>query len=91
VSYAADWEKEPGANRRSDSLSISMNDSDAVGNGLVVGVDNSVALNTIKPLVRYGWIVRYCPKTGCSSAWLERLVRDQEVAGSNPVSPTYIS
>ena len=26
--------------------------------------------------------------TGCSSAWLERLVRDQEVAGSNPVSPT---
>ena len=26
--------------------------------------------------------------TGCSSAWLERLVWDQEVAGSNPVTPT---
>src|SRR5205085_11647690 len=26
-------------------------------------------------------------KTGRSSAWLERLVRDQEVAGSNPVAP----
>lgn len=25
---------------------------------------------------------------GYSSAWLERLVRDQEVAGSNPVTPT---
>lgn len=24
----------------------------------------------------------------CSSAWLERLVWDQEVAGSNPVIPT---
>ena len=26
--------------------------------------------------------------TGCGSAWLERLVWDQEVAGSNPVTPT---
>ena len=25
---------------------------------------------------------------GCGSAWLERLVWDQEVAGSNPVTPT---
>ena len=25
--------------------------------------------------------------TGCSSAWLERCVRDAEVAGSNPVTP----
>ena len=25
--------------------------------------------------------------TGCGSAWLERLVWDQEVAGSNPVTP----
>ena len=26
-------------------------------------------------------------KTGCSSAWLERYVRDVEAAGSNPVIP----
>ena len=26
-------------------------------------------------------------KAGCGSAWLERLVWDQEVAGSNPVTP----
>src|SRR5438105_1573091 len=32
-----------------------------------------------------------CTKTGCSSAWLERLVRDQEVAGSNPVTPTRLT
>ena len=28
--------------------------------------------------------------TGCGSAWLERLVWDQEVAGSNPVTPIYL-
>ena len=28
--------------------------------------------------------------TGCGSAWLERLVWDQEVAGSNPVTPIFI-
>ena len=27
---------------------------------------------------------------GCGSAWLERLVWDQEVAGSNPVTPMSI-
>ena len=27
--------------------------------------------------------------TGCSSVWLERSVWDREVAGSNPVIPTY--
>ena len=27
---------------------------------------------------------------GCGSAWLERLVWDQEVAGSNPVTPIFI-
>ena len=25
--------------------------------------------------------------SGCGSAWLERLVWDQEVAGANPVTP----
>lgn len=29
-------------------------------------------------------------RTGRSSAWLERLVRDQEVAGSNPVTPSFL-
>jgi hypothetical protein len=28
--------------------------------------------------------------SGRGSAWLERLVRDQEVAGSNPVAPTIL-
>ena len=28
--------------------------------------------------------------SGCGSAWLERLVWDQEVAGSNPVTPIFI-
>src|SRR3954470_10726639 len=34
------------------------------------------------------FIVRCSPPSGRSSAWLERLVWDQEVAGSNPVTPT---
>ncbi len=29
-------------------------------------------------------------KTGCGSAWLERLVWDQEAAGSNPVTPIFM-
>ena len=33
-------------------------------------------------------IVTVRPQSGCSSAWLERYVRDVEVAGSNPVIPT---
>jgi hypothetical protein len=29
-------------------------------------------------------------KSGRGSAWLERLVRDQEVGGSNPLAPTIL-
>ena len=28
--------------------------------------------------------------TGCGSVWLERLVWDQEAAGSNPVTPILV-
>lgn len=31
-----------------------------------------------------------CPRSGRGSAWLERLVRDQEVGGSNPLAPTIL-
>ena len=27
--------------------------------------------------------------SGCGSAWLERLIWDQEAAGSNPVTPIF--
>ena len=30
-------------------------------------------------------------RSGRGSAWLERLVRDQEVGGSNPLAPTIYS
>ena len=33
------------------------------------------------------WLI-FKESTGCGSAWLERLIWDQEVAGSNPVTPT---
>jgi hypothetical protein len=31
---------------------------------------------------------QFLPLSGRGSAWLERLVRDQEVGGSNPLAPT---
>ncbi len=31
-----------------------------------------------------------CVASGRGSAWLERLVRDQEVGGSNPLAPTIL-
>ena len=33
---------------------------------------------------------RNARNSGCGSAWLERLIWDQEVAGSNPVTPTFM-
>ena len=29
--------------------------------------------------------------SGCSAAWLARFVRDEEVVGSNPATPTILS
>ena len=37
--------------------------------------------------MRYGKTGNVVIIPGCGSAWLERLVWDQEVAGSNPVTP----
>ena len=34
-----------------------------------------------------GYTYQVLKASGCGSAWLERLVWDQEVAGSNPVTP----
>ena len=42
----------------------------------------------LKDYIIYGVIA--VVMTGCGSAWLERLVWDQEVAGSNPVTPIFI-
>jgi hypothetical protein len=44
----------------------------------VPSIDSSSPAATIYPVLR----------TGRSSAWLERTVRDREVGGSNPLAPT---
>ena len=38
--------------------------------------------------VRFSYGSLFFHITGCSVAWLARLIWDQEVAGSNPVTPT---
>ncbi len=44
--------------------------------------DGSQTTAVLESLSRRNYI------SGCGSAWLERLIWDQEVAGSNPVTPT---
>src|SRR5207249_7481331 len=52
-------------------------------------VDRAPAGDKISSSARAGF---HSPlPSGCGSAWLERLVRDQEVAGSNPVTPTRLT
>ena len=54
----------------------------------VVSVGNSL---TVHDEMSYnGQVSNICfVISGCGSAWLERLVWDQEVAGSNPVTPMF--
>ena len=42
----------------------------------------------VKYILRSGKPLKRKKPSGCGSAWLERLIWDQEVAGSNPVTPT---
>ena len=37
----------------------------------------------------YGSALKQEAPTGCGSVWLERLLWEQEVAGSNPVTPIF--
>ncbi len=37
-----------------------------------------------------GFCVSKAALTGCSVVWLARLIWDQEVAGSNPVTPIFL-
>ena len=46
--------------------------------------DGSQTTAVLESLSRRNYI------SGCGSAWLERLIWDQEVAGSNPVTPTLL-
>lgn len=41
----------------------------------------------VKYILRSGETLKRKKPSGCGSAWLERLIWDQEVAGSNPVTP----
>lgn len=41
----------------------------------------------VKYILRSGKPLKRKKPSGCGSAWLERLIWDQEVAGSNPVTP----
>ena len=59
-----------------------------VGNGCfssICGFQGMLFAEIGVSLAIHKWLI-----TGCGSAWLERLVWDQEVAGSNPVTPIYL-
>ena len=53
-----------------------------------VDIVNSLRYNRSCVDERQGNNAKTIASSGCGSAWLERLVWDQEVAGSNPVTPT---
>ena len=48
----------------------------------------TLALREIRKTQKKQYRLLIKESTGCGSAWLERLIWDQEVAGSNPVTPT---
>ena len=58
-----------------------------IGQGLIWGNGQIPDQFEIVSLTQRGLGKQNTLTSGCSSAWLERLVWDQEVAGSNPVSP----
>ena len=59
--------------------------------GMGARMNGQMLDRAIKGLLRPGRVRRYSKSvklSGRGSAWLERLVRDQEVGGSNPLAPT---
>src|SRR6185312_3524305 len=80
--------------RRPENLSIGKSLKSAVKTGDCGFATWQVALSVLRHFDKLGasnsMASELCgaSESGCSSAWLERLVRDQEAGGSNPLSPT---